>query len=62
MNIFSYVARQYWKFRVRLASGTLSRLDSSMKKAGMTRTERRQYWRDFIKSNNHIIPISGGDA
>jgi len=51
--------RWYWKFRVRLASGTLSRLDDSMKKAGMSRTERRQWWRDFIKAHHHIIPMEG---
>ena len=42
--------RRLFKRRVRQAIRFLARIDASMTAAGFTRSERKQVWRDFIKS------------
>jgi len=40
---------RYRKWQVNRSLRVLEALDWNMRKAGWTRTERRQFWRDFIK-------------
>ena len=47
--------RLYWRWRARSARHTLSHFDEMMRKAGHPRAERRQFWREFIRSNVGII-------
>jgi len=45
----------YWRWRAWSARRTLSHFDELLKKAKYTRHERRQFWKDFIRSNGGII-------
>jgi hypothetical protein len=49
------LVRLYWRWRARSARHTLSHFDELQKKAGRSRTERRQFWREFIRTNAGII-------
>lgn len=40
---------RYLRWQVNRSLRVLDALDWNMKKAGWTRTQRRQFWRDFIK-------------
>jgi len=48
--IMKHFRKWLFKRRIRQAVRLLSRIDASMKAAKFTRTERKQVWRDFIKS------------
>jgi len=47
--------RLYWRWRARSARHTLSHFDELQRKAGRSRSERRQFWREFIRTNGRII-------
>lgn len=49
------LVRLYWRWRARSARHTLSHFDEMLRKAKYTRPERRQFWREFIRSNAGII-------
>ncbi len=49
------LVRLYWRWRARSARHTLSHFDQILKKSGYSRVERRQFWREFIRSNARII-------
>ena len=42
------LVRFYWRWRARSARHTLSHFNELQKKAGRSRAERRQFWREFI--------------
>lgn len=46
----SIVAGLFWSWRIRRGAKMVECLDDWMKKAGYKRWERKQFWRDFIKS------------
>jgi homoaconitase/3-isopropylmalate dehydratase large subunit len=46
--------RWIFKRRVRSAIRLLARIDHSMSAAGFNRAERRQVWRDFIKTKDGL--------
>lgn len=52
-NLFTSLRLRYYKWQVNRSIRVLDALDWHMRQAGWTRTERRQFWRDFIKK--HLV-------
>lgn len=48
--MFISIKERYYRWRVKEAVRLLSNLDRLMKKAGYKRSARRQFWREFNKS------------
>lgn len=53
----NFPARLYRNWLVKISLRLLRDLDSNMKKARYPRYKRRQFWRDFIKSSLHDLPV-----
>jgi len=50
-NPLSTIWLKYRKWQVNRTLRVLDALDWNMRQAGWSRTERRQFWRDFIKKH-----------
>jgi hypothetical protein len=48
--LFQRVWQYYWHRKVERAAKVLKGLDSFMKRAGYSRSRRRQFWRAFVNS------------
>jgi len=51
-NPFKSRRLRYRKWQVNRSLRVLDALDWNMRRAGWTRTDRRQFWRDFIKKQD----------
>lgn len=49
---FKNLRLRFYKRRVNRSLRVLDALDWNMRRAGYTRMERRQFWRDFISKQN----------
>lgn len=47
-QVFADVMTGYWQWRIRRAVAVIPVLDGMMIKAGYNRTQRRQFWREFV--------------
>ncbi len=47
--MFNRVRQWYWKRKAKRGIQFLEELDDTLKKAGYSRSERRRFWREFVK-------------
>ncbi len=49
-KLFAWLLSWYWRWRIRRAGAVIPVLNKMMTKAGYCRSERRQFWRDFVSN------------
>jgi len=50
-KIIANMISRYWQWRIRKAGAVVDKLDGMMSKAGYRRTQKRQFWRDFVSKS-----------
>ena len=48
-NIFIKIRQWHWKRKAKRGIVFLEELDDNLKKAGYSRTQRKRFWREFVK-------------